>query len=45
MNKVGIITILSLNILSGYSIYLLVGILTVAVGSILASNQLGLKEL
>ena len=45
MNKVGIITILSLNIPSGYSIYLLVGVLTVAVGSILASNQLGLKEL
>ena len=45
MNKVGIIVILSLNMPSGYTIYLLVGILTVAVGSIMASNQLGLKEL
>ena len=45
MNKVGIIVILSLNMPSGYAIYLLVGILTVAVGSVMASNQLGLKEL
>ena len=45
MNKVGIIVILSLNMPSGYTIYLLVGILIVALGRVMASNQLGLKEL
>ena len=45
MNKVGIIVILSLNMPSGYIIYLLVGILIVALGNVVASNQLSLKEL
>ena len=45
LNKIGIIVILSANIPSGYTIYFLIGILTIVVGSIMASNQIGLKEL
>ena len=45
LNKIGIIIILSANIPSGYTIYFLIGILTIVVGSIMASNQIGLKEL
>ena len=45
LNKIGIIIILGHSIPSGYTIYLLVGIFSVLVGSIMASNQIGLKEL
>lgn len=45
LNKIGVIIILSYNIPSGYTVYLLVGILSITVGSIVASNQIGLKEL
>lgn len=45
LNKIGIIIILSSNIPSGYTIYFLIGILTIIIGSIMASNQMGLKEL
>ena len=45
LNKVGVVIILTYNMPSGYSIYLLVGIFSILVGSIMASNQVGLKEL
>ena len=45
LNKVGVVIILSYNIPSGYTMYLLAGIFSVLVGSIMASNQVGLKEL